>query len=413
MQKSIGPVGAHKKGAPFHIYGAGIAGLLMAYFLKRKGQEVKVFELSSKTGGKIGTIKSEHGLAEQAANAVFTNDDVIEFLEDLNIDYIVANKGLKRKVWRGNLKKLKVFSLLEIITIIFRLFKATPQITENMSVKEFFLPLLGEKLCDEVLSSVLSGIYATTCDHLHFLSIFKIDKSFKGNYLQFFIHYKKSKQSKHKAKSISFRGGMQSLINKLTDYLAENISINASPALDQNANNIICTTATDASQLLQPKYPIISKKLEKIDYLPLSTSTYILNAEIDILKNSFGILFPRTSEFKTMGILNNTAIFNRGVEKQLYSYTFITPKSENLEDIHRKELEKLTKKDLYYNIKFSSHKIWKEGIPLYNYERYLTIKNLRTDIYNYQPGLILFGNYVDGISIREMLSHAKNFAKNI
>ena len=413
MQISTGPIGTHKKGVPFHIYGAGIAGLVMAYYLKKYGHQVVLYELSSKTGGKIGTVKSEHGLAEQAANAVFTNADVMELIQELNIDYIGANKKLKRKIWRGSLKNLKMISIYEILLILFRVFKKTPQITEEMSVKEFFLPLLGNKVCDEVLSSALSGIYATTSDQLHFLSIFKIEKSFKGNYLQFFKELKKKRAQKHKATSISFKNGMQDLIDKLTSELSGNINLNASPAIDEYINNVICTSAPDAAQLVQAQYPELSKELNKIDYLPLSTSTYILNTEIEALKDSFGILFPRQFEFKTMGILNNTAIFNRGVDKNYYSYTFITPQADDLQTLHTKEMYDLTKKDLFYNIKFSSHKVWKEGIPFYNYQRYKTVKALRTKIYNYNPGIIFFGNYVDGISIREMISHAKNFAKNI
>lgn len=413
MLKSTGPVGALKKGAPFHIYGAGISGLLLAYYLKSSGQSVKVFELSSKTGGKIGTIKSDHGLAELAANAIFTNDDVLELMQELNIDYIVASEKLKRKIWRGSLKNLKVLKASEIFLLLLKLFKSTPKIHEEMTVKEFFLPLLGDNICDEVLSSALSGIYATTCDQLHFQSIFKVDLSFQGSYLKFFRQLKAQKKSKHKAQSISFYGGMQTFIDRISETLRSDIYLNASPALETSVNNIICTSAIEAQQLVKADYPELSEELAKIEYLPLSTSTYILNTKIDILENSFGILFPRNYDFKTMGILNNSAIFKRGLDQELYSYTFITPETKNLAEIHREEMERLTQKDLYYNIKFSSQKVWKEGIPKYNSQRYKAIKNLRTKVYNYNPGIMFFGNYIDGISIREMLSHAKNFAKNI
>jgi protoporphyrinogen oxidase len=41
-----------------------------------------------------------------------------------------------------------------------------------------------------------------------------------------------------------------------------------------------------------------------------------------------------------------------------------------------------------------------------------TILKIRAQMNNYQNGLVLFGNYIDGIAIREMVSMAKKFAQN-
>lgn len=413
MQKSTGPIGNHRKGVPFHIYGTGISGLLIGHYLKQRGQKIKLFEISNRTGGKISTKKGNLGIAEQAANAVFTNDDVIELLEDLKLEYVQSNEKLKRKVWRGSRKNIKLLSFFEILKIIVSIFKTTPKITDDLTVKDFFLPLLGKRVCDQVLSSALSGIYATTSDNLHFLSIFKISSDFKGNYLSFFRELKRSRKSKHKPTSISFKNGMQDFIDCLSDKLKDDIHLNSNPSLDKTVNNIICTDATDASEILRNSHPELASKLKEIKYLPLSTSTYILNTEIKELDQSFGMLFPRNLGFETMGVLNNTAIFNRGLDNNLYSYTFITPKDDNLKDTHLTEMKKITEKDLEFNIKFESHRIWKRGIPHYNKDRYKVIESLRTMIYQYNKGIILFGNYVDGISIREMVSHAKQFANKV
>lgn len=411
MQKSTGPIGTHRKGVPFHIYGTGISGLLIGYYLKKNGHKVTLYEKEGQSGGKISTKKNQYGMAEQAANAVFTNDDVFELIKELKLDYIEANKKLKRKIWRGSLKNLRVLSLFEIFRIFLGLFKRVPEIRKDMSVKDFFLPLLGNRVCDEVLSSALSGIYATTSDQLHFLSIFKVSKDFQGNYLKFFKELKKTRKSTHKPVSISFKNGMQDFIDHLSVYLKDNIHYNTSPELEESVNNIICTDAQEASKLTQFLYPSLSKELEKIDYLTLSTSTYILNTKMDVLENSFGMLFPRNFNFQTMGILNNTAIFNRSSEQNLHSYTFITPLKDQLKETHLKEMKVISNKDLEFNIKYESHRVWERGIPFYNYQRFKTIEELRAKIYQFNAGIILFGNYVDGISIREMVSHSKNFAE--
>jgi protoporphyrinogen oxidase len=45
-----------------HIYGAGIAGLLMAYQLKKKAIPFKIYESEKRVGGKIQTRITEFGL---------------------------------------------------------------------------------------------------------------------------------------------------------------------------------------------------------------------------------------------------------------------------------------------------------------------------------------------------------------
>ena len=53
---------------------------------------------------------------------------------------------------------------------------------------------------------------------------------------------------------------------------------------------------------------------------------------------------------------------------------------------------------------------WNTAIPVYDVNRYNAINKLRSLFLNKSKGLVLFGNYVDGISIREIISHAKSFS---
>ena len=149
MKSTTGPIGVLNKYKPIRIYGAGISGLVMAYFLEKRGFKVEIHEREDRAGGKIGTEYLSHGRAETAANAIFTNDDVWELLNDLNLTPLRANSHLKKKIFRGSIKKLSPLNFFEILTVLLKLFKKTPKITNELTVEEFFLPLFGKRLCQE------------------------------------------------------------------------------------------------------------------------------------------------------------------------------------------------------------------------------------------------------------------------
>ena len=58
------------------VVGAGIAGLLAAYALDRKGYRVTLLEAQARAGGLISTQQTEYGIAERAAHSLLPADPV-------------------------------------------------------------------------------------------------------------------------------------------------------------------------------------------------------------------------------------------------------------------------------------------------------------------------------------------------
>ena len=168
-----GPIGKlmpHQKN--IHIYGAGISGLLMGYYLKKQGFNIKIFEKNNRVGGLIQSHKINGNLIETAANTLYTNDDSIELLKELKLSYIHVNKGLKRKLMRVQTALSVPFSFSEIFKILINLRKPIPSFDQKTTVADFFKPLLGEKLCHEVLTPMLCGIYSIGSHELQLMSLF-------------------------------------------------------------------------------------------------------------------------------------------------------------------------------------------------------------------------------------------------
>ena len=414
MQQTQGAIGTLKKDHKITIIGGGISGLFVAYHLKKQGIPFELHEKEEVLGGKIGTKVSPFGLSETAANAIFTNDDVFDLLDDLNLKYIPTEKKLKKMIWRKGKVASPPISVWEILKILPSLLKK-PHVDEQTSVFDFFSPLLGKEVSSEVLAPVFGGVYAENIKDLHFKSIFKSWKNQRSYFSFIRSIIKEKKNQKRKSQSISFPGGMAELINALHDYLKDHIRLNSSIETLTSDNTLICTHAHHAAAILRVKHPKAAEILEKIHYNSLSSATLITEKEIPFLKGAFGLLFPpEKNAFHSLGILANSEIFpKRTLAPNHHSYTFILKgDSASTDDEVSHDLSLISAEASFKKKKSLLITHWATALPIYNYHRHQSILRLRSQFLQIEPGLCLFGNYVDGISLRDILGHAKKIARN-
>src|SRR5438132_9988876 len=84
------------------VVGAGFSGLVMAYFLTKQGFGVSIFESNSRVGGLIGTIRTEHGPVETAANGIRNSARLEAMCADIGIPLQgMRRKGRARYIYRG------------------------------------------------------------------------------------------------------------------------------------------------------------------------------------------------------------------------------------------------------------------------------------------------------------------------
>lgn len=392
------------------IWGAGFSGLVLGYYLKEQGYRVTIYEKNDHPGGKIHTKKKSVGLIETGANALYMNADVMDLLKELKLEPLPAAKKLKRYILiKGKPRKPFQFSLFS--RSAFNAKKKPPLITDGLTVAEFFRPLMGQEKVNDYISPALGGIYAATAEQLHFRSVFHevAQTSQYESYWAFFKQILKNKKATPRLEisgSVSFEGGMQTLINRLADELKGHIKYNYKEPFRIKGNTILCTDAYNASLLTKEVRPEVSAELARIRYQELSSVTVFMKREIRSLQKSFGVLIPLESGFNSIGVLNQKAIFPSNHEN-VYSYTFIAKKPCTKEEIMADI------KSLYYDfvpedIDYIDNNYWERGLPIYNLQRYLSVKKLNQLLKDDQ-NFAIFGNYVAGISLREMVSAARGF----
>lgn len=411
MKRVIGRLNPQDKNVT--IWGAGFSGLVLGYYLKDLGYHITILERSNKVGGKIHTKKTPAGLIETGANALYMNADGMDLLKNLKLEPLPAAKKLKRFLMiNGKLKRpvqLKILSKLAVNG-----HKKPPLISDGLTVAEFFRPLIGEENVQKFLAPVLGGIYATPAENLHFKSVF-YDFSHVAqfnsywDFIKLAIKRQKSKPRLEISGSVSFEGGMQTLINRLAETLKPNIKLNYKEKFAIKGNTILCTDAITAAELTRELRPEISTELSRIKYQQLSSVTVFMKREIKAIQRSFGALIPLESGFNSIGVINNKAIFPENNEN-VYSYTFISRKKCTEEDIIS-DIKSLNRDFQVEDIDHMENTYWEKALPVYDIQRYLSIKKLH-QVAKKEENFAIFGNYVAGISLREMISAAKIFANN-
>lgn len=385
------------------IHGAGFAGLCLAYHLKKNNLKFKVIEKQNRVGGKLQTEDTPYGIVEYAANAIFLNDDVAQLLKELDLNYQVANKKLKRKLFYNHKVWNTPLNLFQAIAILLRSLKKIPKHlqTGDHSLHDFLQPWLGTKNIQNTVDTGLRGIYAATSRELSYQSIFSGYKPTK-NYLGLIRWLKSRRSTQNSSGSASFEGGMQALINKLYQELKDHIILNC----DQDQTNAIHIYCYDAHQLAQDFQSLrsLSRHLNQIEYKFVSSTTIFTKNVIDPLKNSFGILFSPQSSMHNFGILNNSEIFSNRAVDHYSSYTIIGPVDQDQLNI-QKDIKKLGST---IDIAHLRQTRWERAIPIYSPKRNEYIRELPALM---PPNTIFFSSFTNGVSLREMTSASIELAQ--
>ena len=411
MKRIIGKINPEERNVT--IWGAGFSGLVLGHYLKDQGYKVTILEKSGKLGGKIQTKRTEAGLAETGPNALFLNEDGLKLIKELQLEPIQASKKLKRLLMINGRPK-RPFQLSLVSKLASNAHLKPPLISDGLTVADFFGPLLGLENVRDYLSPALGGLYATPAEKLHFKTIF----SQVGNKAQFnsywafirmMMKHQKSQPKLEISGSVTFDGGMQTLIDKLAEGLKQEIKLNHKEPFRIKGNTVICTDAPTASELLRDLRPELSQELSRIEYRALTSSTVFLKREIKSLNQSFGVLIPLGAGYHSIGVLNNKAIFPSNNEN-ISSYTFISPKRLTDEEVLQ-DLILLSSDITGTDIEHVETTHWDKALPVYDLQLFLAIRKLH-QLSTKETNLALFGNYVAGISLREMISAARSFSRH-
>jgi oxygen-dependent protoporphyrinogen oxidase len=440
---------------PVAVIGGGITGLTAAFYLKRAGVPVTLYEASDRAGGVIQSVRQHGYLAESGPNTILeTSPKIAQLVLDAGLEarrldpdpkaaprYVVRYKRpIEMPGSPPGFLTTKLFTLKAKLAVLREPFVPPRRDGFEESIAEFVVRRLGREFLDHAIDALVAGVYAGDPWKLSVTQAFpklaqleaKYGSLIKGQILGARERRKRGEIAKDRAPKFSFDEGLQVLPDTLRERLGDAARFNtAVTELDQTAEGwtlrlrapdgeslaahsavIYAGTAHKLAELkIEARTPVKLSTFSEIRYPPVASVVLGFRRE-DVTHpcEGFGVLIPGVEGFNTLGTIFSSSLFpNRAPGGHLTLTSYIGgERHPDLALLPPDKLFELTCEDLRVLLgvngkpTFQHCTLYPKAIPQYNvgYGRY---RKLMTEIEAAAPNLFFAGHYRDGVSLSDSI----------
>ncbi|HAH49752.1 MAG TPA: protoporphyrinogen oxidase [Balneola sp.] len=435
------------------VLGGGISGLSTAWYLKKKGFEVTLFEAQEDTGGVIRSVSNQYSVFDFGPNTIRDKTgSVSEMITDLGLEdeVLSMSEGSKTRfiVKNGELKKIKQNTISFLFSDVLswkgkkKLFseplKKSLNSDADESIGSFLERRIGKEAVEYLADPFFSGIYAGDIYSLSKNKLIGKLADFEQDYGSIVKGFLKSRKEKSsfKPKVISFKMGVQQLTDKLTERLQDSILHEEVKSLQVQQSNFKVTTADheyifDKVVSCLPAYVLkevlktdnqkLENSLSEINYSPmLSTQLVFKKEDLNLPENGFGFLVPRKENTRLLGAIWKSNIFPDQTEDEYVHVNLMTGGSHDIkvidQDIRVIEKEVIEEFSTIMNVKggaeMVSSKLWKKAIPQFHVD-FASVEDSMNRFQKENEGFYIGGNFRWGVSVSDCVDGAKNLSEFI
>jgi protoporphyrinogen/coproporphyrinogen III oxidase len=446
------------------VLGAGISGLTAAYLLDKEGFDVTVLEKKNEIGGSIETLFEKGYLFDRGPNSALETTPLIEqIVNDLKLSdqFVYANrKGNKRYILRNDILhplpmnpksfiKSRLFSRRGKLRLFAEPFIGRSKDGYYQSIAEFVKRRLGQEFLDYAINPFVAGVYAGNPEDLSVKSAFpklyaleeKYGGLIKGTIKSIKERKNRPEKSKQDAKMYSFNNGMLVFPKAIADHLGGKVHLNSevysiekisseykiSYSNSGNSSSITCNyivstiPAYSASALFGRFDSVLADHLNKIYYPPVLV-LYLAYDIKDIGQplDGFGFLIPAKEKKSFLGAIWSSVLFPNRAGEDKASFTLFVGGARDPEVVNydkellikkvRNEFESLMR--IVGEPVFLSYKLWPKAIPQYNLG-YVEHENYFDKFEKENPGILIAGNYREGISVGDCIKNSEKILNKI
>ncbi len=426
------------------VVGGGIAGLLIAYKLDKKGYHVRLIESETTLGGLIRTERTPWGIAERAAHSILVTEKVRRFCDELGVELVGIRRDSKARfiLRNGKMKRfpLRASEVIEAFTRAYFVLADSKTEPEKLSVSQWVKRYLGQASLDYLFNPMIHGIYGADPLEISIGAAFPSlvvprGHSFLSYQLSKLIHrnhwknqwknfgkkmWKKVHNQDGNTKPVMMapKNGMEDLVHHLEKRLRERLGdrlVTGMPVKELPvAGNIILTVpAGVAGGLLEGHDHKLSRALQEVPYTSLvCASVFVKKDKLARVPQGVGVLIPEKEGRSCLGVLFNSSAFVDRVlnEDEFVSMTVMLGGAAHVEVFHSEEsrIQEVIETELRFLFGLRGtvdgcviHQ-WQQAIPQYG-EKLMTAWEMAKSGWCSQPGRILFGNYTGQVSLRGMI----------
>lgn len=401
------------------VVGAGIAGMLAAYSLDRRGYRVTLLEEQNRAGGLIQTRNTGQGIAESAAHSFIATEPVRDLCHDLGVELVETRKEAKAKyiVRDGRLRRFPLSVGETFGTFMHAALARSASQPQTLDV--WARRHLGEVATEYLVTPFVRGIYGVQPTELGVTTAFPALALPKGKTLLSSMLNRRRQSTSRRSKKTQAapRFGMGDLVGSLEKRLEKRLGSRFRKGervdnLPEAANVIVATPAHAAAQLIRPSAAALADKLEEVRYTPIvSVTVFVERNSLTRPLNGVGVLMPAREQTMSLGVLFNSSSFANRVadESRFASFTVMMGGTAHPEWLNASDdgicqaikLELFTLLGIREPLAVAIHR-WPAALPQYS----LNLRDVwscAAESWCAAPGHILFGNYTGQISLRGMI----------
>jgi oxygen-dependent protoporphyrinogen oxidase len=234
---------------PVAIIGAGITGLTAAFYLKRKGIPVTVYEASGRVGGVIQSLRQDGYLAEFGPNTLLeTSPKIGQLVRDAGLQprrldpdpkaearYVVRyQRPIAMPGSPLGFFTTKLFTAKAKLAVLREPFVPRRRDGIEESIAQFVVRRLNQEFLDHAIDALVAGIYAGDPHQLSLTHAFPKLKALEDNYGSLIKgqifgardRKKSGEVAKDRAPKFSFDEGLQVLPDTLAARLGDAVRLN-------------------------------------------------------------------------------------------------------------------------------------------------------------------------------------------
>lgn len=439
------------------VIGGGLTGLTTAFYLKKAGINVHIYEKSERAGGVIHTFNEKGFTFEAGPNSgVLSRVEAAELMEDLAEECTleVADETAKaRWIWKkGKWEPLPsgitggittpLFTFSDKLRILGEPFRKRGQ-NPNETLAELVLRRMGRSFLDYAIDPFILGIYSGDPGKLvtkyAFSKLYELEQnygSFIGGSVKKAREPKTERDKKATKVIFSIEGGLQNLINALVKKIGkENIYLNCKNLFVEENNGFYSTNmnketythviSTAGAYALPTLFPFVPadkmQRITKMEYSKVVQVALGFNNWKGLPLKAFGGLVPSIEKRDVLGVLFLSSFFkNKAPENGALLSVFLGGvrrpeitglKDEEITEMVRKEVMEMMKLDTFEPDLLKIFR-YEHAIPQYGLESEEKMKAI-TQVEKQYPGLILAGNVRDGIGISDRIKQGKIIAEEL
>ncbi len=456
------------------IIGAGVTGLTAAFYLKRAGLPVTVFEAGARAGGVIQSLRRDGFLAEFGPNTILeTSPKIAQLVRDAGLEprklatdptaeaRFVVRYGRPIEMPGSPLGffTTPLFTAKAKLAVLREPFVKPRRDGAEESIAQFVVRRLNQEFLDHAIDALVAGIYAGDPHQLSLPHAFpklkaledKYGSMIKGQIFGARDRKRAGEVAKDRAAKFSFDEGLQVLPDGLAAQLGDSLKLSTPVTkltrtedgwrVTTNSGEtefsavIYCGTAYRLAELEidvgraalprsdgdEPAQRRPAAIFSEISYPPVASVVLGFKRE-DVAHTcqGFGMLIPKIEGFKILGTIFSSALFpNRAPAGHLTLTSYVGgARYPELALLPAEKLIDTTLADLRVLLGvrgrpvFIQTAVYPRAIPQYNlgYGKY---RQLLNDLEAAASGLFFAGHYRDGVSLGDSIVSGVNIAERV